>query len=424
MATDEKIATREAEPGPAPTAMAEAAPAGQDAVAVPGKAKPPARSSASTIAAAERAARDLAVAGGSSGLVWSFVLCVLVPALAALLYIVFIAKPQYISETRFVVRGTLEQIAGGASPVAVNFSVDNQESHIIAAYIRSRAMVEAVMKTIDLRAAYPTLLRDPVFGLAADSPMEDLVKFWNRQVVATVEPISSVIKVSVRAFSPEDAVRISEAVLKESERIVNEISFSGRTDRVAQATTELGRAEKEMRDLRADLERLRNDRGTIDPTKSAMDRFEGLAKLRDERSSLNTELLAVSTRLSAESPVVRALKERLRSMDDKIAVLETDLLGAPGASPAQPSAIASAADLEARRKLATDRLERAEADLVNARSALARQSVYVMVFMHPTLAQEYGYPLPFTHTALVAAIMLMVWMTITFSILGIRTRTH
>ncbi len=427
MASEEKTRTKQAEPQ-APRVETTAAPTGKNALTV-AKASPPATRSAGSVAIREPLARArdrlATMAGGSSGLAWSFVLIVVLPAIFAGLYLAFIAKSQYVSEARFVVRGAVEPMRVGSTVPGVPFSVDNQESHVVAAYVRSRAMVEAITKTIDLRAMYPGLLRDPVFGLAEDSTIDQLVAFWNKQVTVVVEPISSVIRVTVRAFTPEDALTLSQAVLRESERIVNEISVSGRTDRLQQATAELRNAEAELRGLRAEVERFRDQQGTIDPTQSAKDRFEGLTKLRDERATLNTELLAVSNRLSADSPVIRVLKERLRSMDDKIAALEAALLDTPNRPGAvNQASLAAAADLEARRKLATERLERAELDVQNARLELTRQSVYVLVFMQPTLAQEYSYPMPFAHTAIVAAVLLMGWSICALYVRGIRARTR
>lgn len=356
----------------------------------------------------------------------SFALLVLLPALASFLYLAFVAAPQFRSEARLVVRGNLETVANAAGAPAGNAIpqvANTQEARVVVDYLRSRAMVDALQEQLDLKRIFGVSERDPVFALSPDASKEDLVAYWNRQVSVSLEQMSGVIKVQVSAFSPESAALLAAAVVRQAEQVANDLTARNRSDRVMEAEAEERAAFTELAVVRTALEGFRNTQGTLDPTKSASDAFAVIAKLRDQRSALNTDLNAARARLDEDSPVVRALKERLRSLDEKIATLDNSLLG-DTASTGSSGNLVAGAELEASRRLAEQRLKQAEAELIEARAERGRQQVYILAFMAPTLPHEKTFPTPALQAGAIFAILFAAWAVGALYVASVYARTR
>lgn len=357
----------------------------------------------------------------------SFLLAVVLPTLASFLYLCAVALPQYRSETRFVVRGNLETIANSGAPTGNGIPQvpNSQESRVVVDYLRSRAMIDALQQQFDLRRVFGTSGRDPLFGLPAEASMEDVLAYWRSQVNVSLEALSGVIKVQIHAFSPQSAAMLAGFVLRQAETVTNALTERNRGDRVLQAEAEERAAFAELSLIRGELEQFRNAQGTLDPTRTALDSFTTLAKLRDQRSALNTDLSAARARLDEDSPVVRALKERLHSLDEKIASLDTELLGdAPGGQAGSSGNLTVAAALDGRRRLAEQRLQRAESELSDARAEQARKQVYILAFMAPTMPAERAFPSPVLQSGAVFAVLTALWGVIALYVGSVYARTR
>lgn len=359
--------------------------------------------------------------------VGSFLVAVLLPTVATFAYLAVWAAPQYRAETRFVVRGNLEPVANAAasaSPASIPQVANTQEARVVVDYLRSRAMVDALQQHLDLRQMFGVGARDPVFALPEGASAEDLVAYWNRQVKVALENLSGVIKVEVSTFSPKSAALLASAIVQQAEQVANDLTVRNRGDRVVRAEEEEAAAFTELALVRSQFEAFRNTQGTIDPTRSASDAFATIAKLRDLRSQLNTDLTAARARLDEDSPVVRAQKERLRSLDEKITALDAELLGQSGKEAGSSANLASAAVLEARRKLADQRLRQAEAELAAARAEQSQKQVYILAFMPPTMPGEKSFPVPAMQAGAVFGILFAAWAVIALYVGSVYARTR
>jgi hypothetical protein len=93
----------------------------------------------------------------------SFILFVVIPSIVATLYFAFLASDQFVAEARFAVRSaqvdsaSLDNMKSAMSSASASMSVPSiagQDAYIIAAYIRSRAIVDDLSKGLDLRAIF------------------------------------------------------------------------------------------------------------------------------------------------------------------------------------------------------------------------------------------------------------------------------
>jgi len=310
-------------------------------------------------------------------------------------YFSLIASSQYISEARFAVRGgerpasdVLSAVTGLASFTQV------QDSLIIVNYIKSQALVEYLDRQIGLRAIYGSDKIDWVSRFKLKAPIEDFVKYWRGRVKISIESPSGIVTVQVSAFTPEDALKIADATVDLSERLVNGLSEQARKDAVSEAESELARAENRLRNARTSLRDLRNEQSTLDPRRTAEGIGRLISELRLEKIRLEQALTASRRGNVAETaPQNQILRTRIDVIGEQIAGLD-ELLTSQGGSGADTIAgkITRFDEFELEKQIAEKQYTLAAAALERARINAEGKKVYLATFVRPVLAHDPSYP--------------------------------
>ncbi len=341
----------------------------------------------------------------------SFVAIVIVPTLLTALYYAFIASDRFVSEARFAVRSgdrsALDMLAGGTD---LGKLAQAQDTLIVTEYIKSRALVEALQKDLDLKAIYTRDQADYFSSASGEDSIEDLVSYWRWRANTSVEMPSGIITLQVSAFTPEDAQTLARAVVARSEALVNQMSERANSDELKQAEAEFARAEQKLKDIYGAMRDLRNREGVLDPTMNAEALNELLTELRKSRLQIEGDLIVARETMQENSPVVRQLKAKLAAIDEQIAKLTDQLTASSGGgSDAVSEQMGAFEDMELKRQVAQDQYAAAALALENARIAADRQRIYLSTFVQPELAQEALYPLRLWTTLGVALALLAIW---------------
>jgi capsular polysaccharide transport system permease protein len=350
----------------------------------------------------------------------AFVSVVVVPVLAAGLYLAIFAADQYASEARFAVRGGERGPIDPLSAISGASAGHAQDSLIIADYIRGQGMVTELEKTLNLREMFSTTKADWLFSFNPDKSIEKLVRYWRWQVDVNVDSMSGIITVLVRAFTPEDALAISKAIIVASEKLVNDLSERARRDALKQAQSELTLAENTLQDRIKAMRDLRNREGILDATKTsdAMTKLTG--DLRLELARMESEYASSRRSVSETSPQMRVLEARIRSARDQLRLIEGRMTQTPrtsgGAATGNASSDPALADsmgrfdrLNLEQGFAQKQYVEAAAAFERARMELDSQHVYLATFLQPVLAQDALFPKKGWILAALAAICLVLW---------------
>lgn len=355
-----------------------------------------------------------AVAEFKLPLMASFIAIVAVPAVLAAIYFVFIASSQYVSEARFAVRAAehsgIESISGAA---ALQGLAEVQDSLIIANYVKSLAVVQALEERVGLRALFSRPGIDWLSRFNPDRPIERLERSWRSQLDTAIEAPSGIITVKVWAFSPEDSLRIAQAIVSLSEEMVNRLGERTRQDAIAQSQSELTRSEDRLRRARAAVRDLRNEVGVIDPQRTN----EGIAKIIGDLQSdlvlIDQELATARRTFSPDAPQFALLEARRQATRESIAGLQGRLTDAAGTSKDTLSAVMTRYDaLDLERQIAERQYTAAAGAFEQARVAAERQGMYLATFVKPVLAQEADYPHRFWLPVAAALILCLAWLVI------------
>lgn len=357
----------------------------------------------------------------------SFFPFVLLPGILAIAYYAFIASPQFAAEARFVVRaaqvifvdvGTTSSSGptvptpvalAAPTPLSEGYTPPVQNAYIVAQYIRSRAIVEDMSKTLDLREIFRRPEADFLARLVSNASTEELVDYWQSMVQSYVDGPSAIVTFQVRAFRPDDALRLAEGINTLSERLVNEISSRSRQDIMSASEEEVRQADAQLRLALQELQVARDAEGMLDPGKAADDTGKLLLQLMGEKIRLEGDLLAASRTLEQNAPTVRHLRSRVEIIEGQIANLRATIAGKEGPARNIAASLRKFEEMERNRFVADKLLTVAEEGLSRARKRAERQNLYFMLFVLPALPMDAEYPKRLAYSILLPVAFLMLW---------------
>jgi capsular polysaccharide transport system permease protein len=350
--------------------------------------------------------------GLPSPFVLSFIALVLLPIMVAAVYLFVIATDQYVSEFRFSLSSIdpprldpLSLLAGNAS-----HSPAGMESQIVVQYITSRAIVDQLDASLDLRRMFSPPEADWWARLPRPTSIEALVLYWRGQVDPFYDPANGTVVVRVRAFTPAEALQLAKAIVAGSEQLVNELSARARHDTVRNAEAEVAQAEARLKTVLADIRAFRDREGLIDPGKTAEATGTLAARLRDELVRTNADLTTLKSYMRDDAPAVKVLKARIRSIETQQRVVAHDLTDPDRSrNDTLSRQLGSYEQLESERRFAEAAYQHALQGLDQARANADRQQVYIASFVPPSLPEEALYPRRWRTLAVVALIAFALW---------------
>jgi len=348
------------------------------------------------------------------GVIIAFFVVGLLPALLSGGYLLFVASDQYSSEARFAVRGGEFALmdSSGSAIKTVN-DEQMQDTLIVYDYIQGRGIVEELQKSIDLRKIFSRSGVDFLSRFNPDKPIEKLVYYWQSHVDVSIDPMSGIITVTARAFTPQDALLIANAIIASSEKVVNDLSERSLRDTLQQSETELKIAEKNLRAKVRDFRDLRNQEGLVDADKSADLMTKMAAELQLQLIQLEQEYAVQRRSVSASAPQSRILENRIESLRDQLKKLTGKITNGDGDSDANGRVLSDSMSRFDREKIeqafAQQQYVKAAAFLETARALASTQQIYLATFLRPVLAEYPLYPHSIWIWSVIAIVSLILW---------------
>jgi capsular polysaccharide transport system permease protein len=353
----------------------------------------------------------------------SFVVVVLVPVALATVYYFLIAADQYVAEFRFALR-TVEPVRaeiGGILQGSVAPSPIGVDSYAVVQYLGSRDVIDDLGKTLDLREMFSRPEADWLARLELPVSIEELVRYWKSQVDAFYDITNGTIVVRARAFRPDDALQLAQAILASAEQLVNDLSARARRDTLRNSEKEVRRTERRLKTALTRLREFRDREGIIDPRKTA-DATQALAgRIRDEIVRADTELSTVKHYMRADAPSVRMLEARIQSLQTQLRSVESEVTDTEKSrSEVLSRVMGSYERLESERTFAEKAYQHALEALDRARMNADRQQVYIAGFVQPSLPEEPLYPRRFRDVGIALFLCCAVWLIGAFAIQTVR----
>ncbi|MDF0490976.1 hypothetical protein PX554_22895 [Sphingomonas sp. H39-1-10] len=318
-----------------------------------------------------------------------FFVTVIVPVFLAILYYGFFASDVYISESRFIVRSPDKTATTGLGVLLKSTGFANAGDEIYAAqsYVLSRDALQALNSKGAFVQAYtnPSVsIFDRFNPLGFSRSGENLYDYYKKQVKIDQNTTSSIVTMTVRAFTPQDARRFNEQLLEMAEATVNKLNVRGKQDLIRFAQTEVDDAKAKSQDAAIALAAYRNQAGVVDPEKQAQVQIQMVSKLQDELIATRTQLRQLRA-FTPQNPQIEVLDIRAKGLAAEI----DDQLGqVAGSSKSLSSRAARYQRLYLESQFADKQLASAMASLEEARNEARRKQAYVERIVQPNLPDD------------------------------------
>ncbi|MBE7942682.1 hypothetical protein IM725_19100 [Ramlibacter aquaticus] len=314
------------------------------------------------------------------------------PTLLAASYHAFWASDVYISESRFVVRSPerRSQSVLGNLFQGTGFGKTQDDSYTVREYVLSRDALRVLDDKLNLKAAYGSKNVD-VFsrfaGLDFDNSFEALHRYFQNKVDVQTDANSSIVTLTVKAFTADNAANANRLLLEQSEELVNHLNERGRRDLIRYAEREVAQAEQAAKAAALNLSNYRNAQNVVDPERQAAVQLQQVAKLQDDLIATTTQLSQLQA-FAPGNPQIPALRNRSTTLREEI---ERETGRVAGGRDSLANKAAGIQQLALEMEFANKQLASALTSLETARNDAQRQQVYLERIAQPStpdVAQE------------------------------------
>ena len=358
--------------------------------------------------------------GRNSRAIWFFFLVVL-PTAASAVYLFGYAADQYVSEARFVVRGQPTQSPGMLSSLLQGAGVSRaqDDTYAVQDFMESRDAAAELIKTQGLKDVYnrpeaDILSKFPQFW--HNDSFERFYKFYQDHVSVVLDSTTGVSTMQVKAFRPEDAQRVTKALLVSAENLVNRMNDRQRENSMRDARKEVLRAEEKLQGISAQIAEFRNREAILDPNKQSIPMLQGIVELQTLLSRVNLQITQLTVS-SPKSPLIGEYQRRAQALQAQIDQAKTKITG--GDQSLVPK-IAAFEMLTLQRDFADRELASATTSLEAARMQADRQQLYLDLIVQPNLADDAAYPKRFVSVGIVFATTFGVYLMLSLLVAGAR----
>lgn len=361
------------------------------------------------------------------GVIFSFLLMVLVPIGASAWYLYTRAADQYASTLGFVVRS--EDVSSAVdvfSGISSTLGGGGQhDSDILYEFIRSAHLVKMIDEKLDISEAFSRHAdADPLLSYDNSGTIEDLTNYWQRAVRISYDTGSGLIEVRVLAFDPNEAQAIAAEIYAESSEMINNLSAIAREDTTRYAGQDLDSAIERVRVAREALTAFRLANEIVDPTADIQGQMGLLTTLQSQLAEALIEFDLLSENTRDSDPRLEQAKRRISVIEDRIKD-ERRKFGADGQGPGGETYAKIISDFErlsVDREIAETAYAASQAAYESARAEANRQSRYLAAYITPTLAERPEFPQRVLLLAIVSLFSFLIWTISTLIYYALRDR--
>lgn len=351
----------------------------------------------------------------------ALLIIVAVPTVLVALYYAFWASDVYTSESRFVVRSPERpaRTALGSLLQGTGFGKTADDSFTVREYVLSRDALQVLNEKVKFKDAYASKDVD-IFsrfaGLDFDDSFEALHRYYQNKIDVQTDSNSSIVTLTVRAFTAKTAADANRVLLEQSEELVNQLNERGRQDLIRYAQNEVVQAEKTAKGAALALSEYRNAQNVVDPERQASVQLQQVAKLQDELIATKTQLSQLQS-FTPSNPQIPALRSRSKTLQTEI---DKETARVAGGRTSLANKAAGIQQLALEVEFANKQLASALASLETARNEAQRQQVYLERIAQPNVPDVAQEPRRVRSVIATLLIGLVAWGILSMLVAGVR----
>ncbi|POP41421.1 capsule biosynthesis protein [Superficieibacter electus] len=243
------------------------------------------------------------------------------PMCLLILYLVIFSQPRYMSESKVAVKRPNE-IDSSSLNVGLLLGATNpssaEDSLYLKEYINSPDMLMALDKHLNFHQAFSQSGWDLFYHLPDDATTEEFLDYYRSRISIAYDEKSGLLDIQTQGFTPEFAQAFNLAVLKESERFINELSHRISREQMQFAEDEVQETRERLNETKKQLLAYQNKNNILDPTASAEAATTLVNTLIAKKIEMEADLRNLLTYLRADAPQVVSTKNAIKSLQSQI----------------------------------------------------------------------------------------------------------
>lgn len=318
---------------------------------------------------------------------------ILIPMLLLILYLLIFSQPRYLSESKVAIKHS-NDLNGSNLNVALLMGAGNpssaEDALYLKEYINSPDMLAVLDKQLDFRQAFGHSDWDFFYHLSDSATREQFLNYYRNRISVSYDDKTGLLTIGTQGFSPEFAQKFNQAVLKESERFINEISHRIAREQLLFAENEMQDARTRLNSSKTELLTYQNSNNILDPEAQALAATSLINTLVSQRIQMEAELRNLLTFLREDAPQVVSAQNALKSLASQIDN-EKSKVTAPDGLKLNRMAV-DFEEIKAKVQFDTDIYKLTLTSIEKTRVDAARKLKMLSVISSPQLPQESKFP--------------------------------
>jgi capsular polysaccharide transport system permease protein len=312
----------------------------------------------------------------------ALVLCAL-----ATIYWSLIASDRFVSEAKVVIQRS--DAASSSNTDFMTLLVGNsapQDLLLLREYLLSVDMLKKLDSSLHLREHYSDKRRDAFSRLwPKDASLERLHDYYLTRVRVDYDEYSHVLVIDVQANTPEMAQKVAQALVREGEAFINELTHGVAGEQVVYIENQVKVQSERMNAARQSLIGFQNANGLVSARGTVESLSSVVATGEAQLAELNVKRDAIKDIFTAQSPAVQDLDSQIAAVKKQIGQQRLRMASPQGKS--LNSMVEEQERLQAAAQFAEDVYKTALGALEKERIEATRKLKNVAIVQAPTLPE-------------------------------------
>ena len=315
------------------------------------------------------------------------------PMVVLIVYLIVFSHPRYLSESSIAIKSS-NDIDGSSLNVGLLLGAANpsttEDAMYLQAYINSPDMLAILDKQLDFHKAFGDSNLDFLNHLSSSATQEQFLNYYRERIAITFDDKTGLLTIGTQGFTPEFAQRFNNAVLKESERFINEISHKIARDQQSFAENEMQEARARLNASKAKMVAYQNHFNVLDPQAQAMAATILVNTLTAQKIQMEADLRNLRSFLRDDAAQVVSTKNAIAALSTQIDQ-EQSKITAPDGHKLNSMAV-DFDDIKAQVEFDADVYKLALTTVEKTRIESSRKLKVLSVISSPQLPQESRFP--------------------------------
>ena len=334
----------------------------------------------------------------------------LLVVLLSAIYWLFIATPRYVSEAHVIVQKT--DMSSGvptdlASALIDGGAGDTGDQLLLRDYLLSVGMMQKLDREIGLREHWSQGWVDPITRLWFGRTDENLHEYYLDRISVEYDEYDGVIVITAEAFDPEFAHEITQRMVADGGKFMNQLAQNLALEQVAFLESQVQRLSDRAMETRQEVTRYQNRNGLVSPEQSAQAVSAIISRLEARRSELQIQLASMGAYLVDDHPSLIEIRQQIAAVDRQISQERSKLAGNSRGNRLN-SQVEEFQRLQLQAEFAQNLYRNALTALEKGRIEGGRTIKAMSVIQPPTLPDSAIRPHRLYNTVLVALVMALV----------------